>query len=80
MPEELKPEMPTAKDPKAVEIDGSWLALVSHWRLVTSELSRVHGLLLDDPRVLALPWPGVRTLIFGLLDSDTLLRAALTRR
>lgn len=29
--------------------------------------------------VRARPWPGVRTLIFSLLDSDTRLRAALRK-
>jgi hypothetical protein len=63
----------------AVEIDGSLLALVTNWRLVIAELAE-RGIDLYDPAVLARPWPGVRAMIFSLLDSNTRLRAALTRR
>lgn len=65
-----------AKEP---DIDGSLLAIVSHWRLVVAELIPL-GIDLYDPAVLARPWPGVRTVIFSLLDSNTRLRLALTRR
>ncbi|MFF2493255.1 hypothetical protein [Agromyces sp. NPDC058064] len=61
------------------EIDGSVLALVQHWRLVVAELAE-RGIDLYDPAVLARPWPGIRAVIFSLLDSPTRLRAALTRR
>ncbi|MDR6142035.1 hypothetical protein QE375_001589 [Microbacterium foliorum] len=37
------------------------------------------GVDLYDSAVLARPWPGVRTLIFSLLDTDTRLRAALRK-
>lgn len=37
------------------------------------------GVDLYDAAVLARPWPGVRTLIFSLLDTDTRLRAALRK-
>ena len=37
------------------------------------------GVDLYDPAVRARPWPGVRALIFSLLESDTRLRAALRR-
>lgn len=60
-------------------IDGSWLALVTHWRLVVAELAE-RGIDLYDPVVLARPWLGVRAVIFSLLDSNTRLRAVLTRR
>lgn len=82
MPEHLKPEAPaapTAGKAPAAEIDGSFLAIVTHWRLVVAELAE-RGIDLYDPVVLARPWPGVRAVIFSLLDSPTRLRAALTRR
>ncbi|PPG34526.1 hypothetical protein C5C25_00450 [Rathayibacter sp. AY2B9] len=63
----------------APEVDGSLLAIVSHWRLVVAELAE-RNIDLYDPAVLARPWPGVRTVIFSLLDSNTRLRLALTRR
>jgi len=37
------------------------------------------GIDLYDPAVRARPWPGVRTLIFSLLETDTRLRAALRK-
>lgn len=77
LPEHLRPSAPTVK-PKGPRIDGSWLALVTHWRLLAADLSQVHGVDLHDPAVLARPWPGVRTMIFSLLDSDTRIRRALT--
>lgn len=81
MPAHLKPGGITAPtDPAKVEIDGSWTALVRHWPLVIADLSQIHGLDLYDPAVLARPWPGVRTLIFDLLDRPTRLREALTIR
>lgn len=53
---------------------------MQHWPLVIADLSRHHRIDLFDPAVLARPWPGVRTLIFSLLDEPTRLREALTRR
>lgn len=81
MPEHLKPAAPTAAEgkPAAADIDGSFLALVNNWRLVVAELAE-RGIDLYDPAVLARPWPGVRAVIFSLLDSNTRLRAVLTRR
>lgn len=82
MPEHLKPEpvnAPAVTKPSAV--DGSLLAIVTHWRIVIAELITEHGIDLYDPAVLARPWPGIRTLIFTLIDMpDSRLRAALTRR
>jgi len=66
--------------PDAAEIDGSLLALVTNWKLVVADLASEFGLDLYDPAVLVRPWPGVRTMIFSLLDSPTRLRAVLTRR
>jgi hypothetical protein len=80
VPQNLKPEaIATASKTPAPEIDGSLLAIVTHWRLVVAELAE-RGIDLYDPAVLARPWPGVRTVIFSLLDSNTRLRAALTKR
>lgn len=54
--------------------------LVRHWRLVEADLIKEYGIDLWDPAVRARPWPGIRTAIFSLIDSDTRLRRALTRR
>lgn len=63
------------------EIDRSWLAIVTHWRLVVADLAEIYHLDLYDPAVRARPWMGVRTMIFALLESpDSRLRRALTRR
>lgn len=81
VPEHLRPSPVNAAPPAdAPTIDGSILALVTHWRLVLADLALHFHVDLYDPAVLARPWPGVRTMIFSLLDSDTRLRAALTRR
>lgn len=82
MPEQLKPKPPTVSaGTKKREIDGSWLAIVTNWRLVLHDLSVIHHIDLFDPVVRARPWLGVRTMIFGLLDiPGSLLREALTRR
>lgn len=56
------------------------LQLIEHWPLVVADLSRHHGIDLYDPAVLARPWPGIRTLIFSLIDEPTRLREALTGR
>jgi hypothetical protein len=84
VPQELLPDAPTdipAAENTAPEVDGSLLAIVSHWRLVVADLID-DGIDLWDPAVRARPWPGVRTKIFSLLDpgSTSRLRAALTRR
>lgn len=84
VPEELLPEAPTAVQSEAnqpPQIDGSLLAIVEHWRLVVADLMDA-GIDLWDPAVRALPWPGLRTKIFSLLEpgSNSRLRAALTRR
>lgn len=79
MPAELRPAR--AASAKAPEIDGSLLAIVTHWRLVVVDMARIFRLDLYDPTVLARPWPGVRAMIFSLLDMpDSWLRAALTIR
>jgi hypothetical protein len=81
IPQHLKPDAPASPSaqPATADIDGSTLALVTHWRLVVAELVE-RGIDLYDPVVLARPWPGIRSAIYSLLDSPTRLRAALTRR
>lgn len=69
----------TDSAPAKREVDFTLYGLLSNWRLVVDELGRL-GIDLYDAEVLARPWPGIRTVIFGLLDRDTLLRAVLTRR
>lgn len=78
VPESLKPKHdgPIGEKP---QIDTSWHAIVQNWRIVVAELIE-RGVDLYDPAVRARPWPGVRTLIFSLLESPTRLREALTRR
>lgn len=82
MPPELLPPAPAdAAAKKAADVDGSWCAIVEHWRIVVADLALHYRVDLYDPAVLARPWPGVRTMIFALIDQpDTRLRRALTRR
>lgn len=82
VPEELRPAAVKAQAPSGAgpQVDGSILALVTNWRLVVADLAREFHLDLYDPAVLSRPWPGIRAMIFSLLDSDTRLRAGLTRR
>jgi hypothetical protein len=70
----------TAPTGAAGTVDGSWLALVTHWRLVVADLRKEAGIDLYAADVIAGPWLGVRTAIFSLLDSPTRLREVLTRR
>lgn len=81
LPPSLKPanDESSAASGEGPTIDTSWLAITQHWRIVVAELME-RGVDLYDPAVRARPWPGVRTLIFSLLDSPTRLREALTRR
>lgn len=76
----MKPAPVSGTAAPASSVDGSWLALVEQWPLVLADLSLHHHIDLYEPAVLARPWPGIRTMIFSLLDHDTRLRAALTRR
>jgi len=81
VPQELRPEATTSSIGKAPAMDESLLAIVSNWRLVIADLARLFQVDLYDPTVLARPWPGVRTMIFALLDMpESLLRQALTIR
>lgn len=69
------PGAPDEKD-TAPSLDVTWMWLVEHWQLVIADLSLHHHVDLYDEAVRARPWPGVRTMIFSLLDSDTRLRRA----
>lgn len=72
---------PVAVEAKAPEVDGSLLAIVTHWRVVVADLAQHFGVDLYDPSVLDRPWPGVRTMIFALLDMpESRLRRELTIR
>lgn len=66
----------TTPAPRHIAIDGSWLALVMHWRLVVAELI-ARGIDLHSETVLNGPWLSVRAAIFDLLDSPTRLREVL---
>jgi hypothetical protein len=85
VPAELLPPEPTEptgdgeEGQQESEIDRSLLGLVENWRFVVADLIE-RGVDLWDPAVRARPWPGIRTLIFSLLETDTRLRRALTRR
>ncbi|HWU30192.1 MAG TPA: hypothetical protein VN041_14005 [Microbacterium sp.] len=81
VPIKLKPahDGPAAPSDES-QIDTSWLAIVQHWRIVVAELAREFHIDIYDPDVRRRPWPGVRTMIFALLDSPSRLRQALTRR
>ncbi|WP_105567126.1 hypothetical protein [Microbacterium halophytorum] len=83
MPADVRPAAPAAPAPAGatkIDLDESLLTLVENWRLVVADLALHYGVDLYDPAVRGRPWPGVRTMIFSLLDSDTRLRRALTRR
>ena len=70
-----------ATEAKAPEVDGSLLAIVTHWRVVVADMAQHFGIDLYDPVVLDRPWPGVRTMLFALLDMpESRLRRALTIR
>ncbi|MBN7792432.1 hypothetical protein [Microbacterium esteraromaticum] len=81
IPQNLKPahDGPSAPS-EAPQVDTSWLAIVEHWRVVVADLAREFHVDVYDAAVRARPWPGVRTMIFALLESPTRLREALTRR
>ena len=62
-------------------MDGSLLGIVTHWRVVVADLAQFFGVDLYDPAVLDRPWPGVRTMIFALLDMpESRLHRVLTIR
>ena len=75
--------IPSNLKPKAAAPTGGrtfwWSDIVPHWGAVVVDLSELHHVDLHDPAVLARPWPGVRSMIFGLLQADSRLANALRR-
>lgn len=81
VPEHLRAPAPDSiGGPGEESVDASLLAIICEWRIVIADLAKHYGIDLYDPAVRARPWPGIRTMIFALLDEPTRLRAALTRR
>jgi hypothetical protein len=75
IPDHLREAAPTASSPSPTSVRPvSWLWLVEHWRTIVADLPLHCGIDLYDPAVRARPFPGVRTMIFSLLDADTRLR------
>ena len=54
--------------------------MISNWRIVVADLQLHFHLDLYDHAVLARPWPGVRSMILGLLDMNSRTRHVLTRK
>lgn len=83
MPEHLRPEFVEAPTPAAakptVRIDETWHGIASHWQIVVAELLE-RGIDLHSDAALGMSWLSARSAIFSLLNSDSRLRAALTRR
>lgn len=81
VPENLRPET-VASAAIRPEVDGSLLGIVTNWRYVVADLGQHFGVDLYDPAVLDGPWPGVRTMIFALLDmpESRLCRVLTIRR
>jgi hypothetical protein len=77
VPASLRPAAPQA-DETVTARPVTWLDLVERWDLVTYDLSRLHRVDLHHPDTLARPWPGIRSMILGLLgDPNSRLRADL---
>lgn len=53
--------------------------IVTHWDLVIRDLADRYTVDLYDPAVLARPWPGIRTLIYGLAEEPSRLSRALEK-
>ena len=82
MPEHLRPEFIEPAAPasaKKVQVDETWYGIASHWQIVAAELL-AQGVDLRSRTVLEGSWLSLRAAIFLLLNSDSRLRAALTRR
>jgi len=74
VPAALKPAAPTTS---STGRQVWWTDIVTQWGLVHRDLAERYQLDLYDPAVLARPWPGVRTLILGLLSEPSRLANAL---
>lgn len=72
IPQHLKPpatQAAVADDNDTVRF--GWLHILTNWDAVIWDLSAIHGIDLYDPAVRARPWPGVCTLILGLVDEPS---------
>lgn len=79
-PPDLKPEAPKAEAAgQAAGRNIWWSDILPHWDRVVCDMAARYGIDLYDPAVLARPWPGVRTMIFGLINGDGQLARALRR-
>lgn len=74
MPAHLRPDAPATSSAARGLF---WADIVPHWDAVQRDLAERYHLDLYDPATLARPWPGVRTLIFGLLREPSRLATAL---
>jgi hypothetical protein len=73
IPPELKPVAEDDAPGRSVW----WSDIIEHWGEVLCDMSEVYGIDLYDPVVLARPWPGVRTMVLGLLSRPSRLSHAL---
>jgi hypothetical protein len=48
-----------------------WFHILENWDAVVWDLATRCGIDVYDPAVRARPWPGIRTLIFGLVDDPS---------
>lgn len=74
VPAGLKPKPPTTT---STGRQVWWIDIVTRWDLVHRDLAERYHIDLHDPAVLARPWPGVRTLILGLLSEPSRLANSL---
>lgn len=51
--------------------------ILGHWDAIAADLAEKFHLDLYAPHVRARPWPGIRNLIFGLLNEPSRLSRAL---
>jgi|GEM_PF-1637784 len=75
VPAHLKPAAPATDDRRSIW----WTDIVGHWDLVIQDLAERYRIDLYDPAVLARPWPGIRTLILGLLSVPSRLSRAIEK-
>jgi hypothetical protein len=69
VPAHLRRPAPAATEPSGPLV--WWSTIAAHWDLVVCDLTAIHGVDLHHPGTLERPWPGVRTLILGLLQEPT---------
>ncbi|MGF1661464.1 MAG: hypothetical protein ACFCVG_03165 [Kineosporiaceae bacterium] len=77
VPPGARPPTPAPAPPQGAPV-WWWSTIAARWDLVIRDLSALHGIDLHDSRTLDSPWPGVRTLILGLVsEPGSRLRQAL---